>query len=228
MPLCLALALTGWSPATGMAAQDASSLELTTAVDYSTGDYGTASVTDIVYVPFSAKYRLEPWAFNLTVPYIRITGTGNVVGGSGPPIVIGGGGARTTRSGLGDVLASVAYSLYPGSNWVVDLIGEIKLPTADDNDGLGTGKTDYAVSADIATTLGRWSPFATLGYRILGNAGAAGLDNTVFASIGATFELGPAWAAGAALDYSQASSNAAAAALEFSPFLAGASPIAGA
>ena len=225
-PLCLALALTSWSPASSVAAEGTSSLEFTTAVDYSSGDYGTGNDTDILYVPFSVKYRVDPWAFGLSLPYIQITGNGDVVGGSGTPIVVGsggggggGGGARTTNSGLGDVLASVAYSVYPGSNWVVDLIGEIKIPTADETEGLGTGKFDYAVSTDIATTVGRWSPFATLGYRFLGNTGAAGLNNTAFASVGGTFELGKTWSAGAALDYSQASSDAGADSIEFSPFL---------
>src|SRR5262244_4109710 len=69
--------------------------------EYSSGDYGAPQKTDIFYVPFAVKYETGPWAYKLTVPYVEITGPGNVIGAGGDRIVVGDGtGPRRTASGL--------------------------------------------------------------------------------------------------------------------------------
>jgi hypothetical protein len=54
-----------------------SGFSLTTGVDYTTGTYGGASSTDIVYVPLTGRYEIDKGLFKLTVPYIMVTGPGN-------------------------------------------------------------------------------------------------------------------------------------------------------
>src|SRR5229473_2226361 len=56
---------------------------LTTGADYSTGKYGGTSSTDILYVPLTGAYEMDKWLFKVTVPYIMVTGPGNVVRGIG-------------------------------------------------------------------------------------------------------------------------------------------------
>jgi Putative MetA-pathway of phenol degradation len=55
--------------------------------DYSTGKYGSNSSTNVFYMPFQANYETGAFTYRLTVPWIRVTGDGNIVpgglGGSG-------------------------------------------------------------------------------------------------------------------------------------------------
>lgn len=55
--------------------------------DYSTGKYGSRDSTDVYYLPLVATYQTGAFTYKLTVPYIRVTGPGDVVpsgfGGSG-------------------------------------------------------------------------------------------------------------------------------------------------
>ena len=52
-------------------------------IDYSKGDYGTGSETKILSIPFMARYDSDPWKLKLTVPYLRVTGEGEVIPGIG-------------------------------------------------------------------------------------------------------------------------------------------------
>src|SRR5229473_3227524 len=82
---------------------------LTTGADYSTGKYGGTSSTDILYVPLTGAYEMDKWLFKVTVPYIMVTGPGNVVRGIGI-IKNKAAGRRTTQSGVGDAVAAVKLS----------------------------------------------------------------------------------------------------------------------
>src|SRR6266436_7323305 len=62
-----------------MASVQSDGFSLTTGVDYSTGKYGGTASTDILYVPLTAAYEMDKWLFKLTVPYIMVTGPGDVV-----------------------------------------------------------------------------------------------------------------------------------------------------
>ncbi len=125
-------------------------LTLLTSYNYSTGDYGQTIDTSITYIPVTAKLRYEQWTYKLTVPYLRITGPGVVVGG-GETVVVGAPIARGTESGMGDILASIGYTINPFSHsgLSADFTGEIKFPTADDGDRLGTGNTDYILQFGV-------------------------------------------------------------------------------
>src|SRR3954471_11221414 len=92
--------------------QDAPALTLGTGLDYTTGKYGASEKTEILYVPFYARYETGPWIFRLTVPYIRITGPGNVIGGGEDRVTVPGRDVgRRTESGLGDIVGSVFYNV---------------------------------------------------------------------------------------------------------------------
>lgn len=71
-------------------------LSFSTATDFTTGNYGGASPTDIWYVPFTARYDKDRASFRLIIPYLNITGPGNVLGPGiggidGRGTIIGGG-----------------------------------------------------------------------------------------------------------------------------------------
>jgi hypothetical protein len=144
------------------------------------------------------------------VPYIRINGPGDVVRGADGNLVISSeASGRTTESGVGDVLAALSYVFYPSSSALpaLELTGRIKLPTADEDEGLGTGETDYTLQADVSKSFGALSSFATLGYRVLGDSSDLDLDDGFLASLGIGYRFSPRLNLGLAFDYREASTD---------------------
>jgi hypothetical protein len=77
-----------------------------TGVDYTSGDYGEAEDTTIYQVPLSAAYHGDGWAIGVTVPYVDLEGTGNIIpsGAGGIGGGVGGvGGGVTGGVGLGGI-----------------------------------------------------------------------------------------------------------------------------
>jgi hypothetical protein len=176
---------------------------LSTGVDYTTGDYGADQSTDITYVPFTWKYETGPWTTKLVVPWLKITGPGNVVGAPGDVIVVGNGNApRRTESGLGDVVASAFYNVLSerAAPIGLDLGAKIKLGTADEKKGLGTGKNDYSVQADLFKPIGALTPFGSIGYRWYGDPAGVDFKNVFYYSIGASYKISQPTTVGVAYD----------------------------
>jgi hypothetical protein len=180
-------------------------LSITTGADYSVGKYGGTIDTKILVVPFSLRAKTGPFRFSVTLPWLRIDGPANIVGGGeGGPIVIDPNGPRSVRQGLGDVSLGATYSL-PASalgGFDVDIGGRVKLPTADRSKGLSTGKTDLTATLDVSRTIGTATPFVTLGYRMPGKPAGLNLRNSVTTSVGSSFVLGKSLIAIASYDYS--------------------------
>lgn len=183
---------------------------LSTGFDYSSGDYGQSTSTDILSIPVIGKYETGPWTYKLTVPYIEVTGPGNVVPGIGRGNGRGTSatGGTSTQSGLGDIVGAATYNLYAGgaSEPIIDLTGKIKLGTADRNKGLGTGENDYSAQVDVYQAFGRVTGFATLGYSILGSSSAIPLDNVFYAALGAGYKFDDRLSGGLILDLRQGAS----------------------
>jgi len=189
---------------------------MSTGFDYSTGKYGTATSTDILYIPVIGKYQSDSLTFKLTVPYLSVTGTGNVVPGVGPlpmsmgtPLAIGNptnSTKSTTNSGVGDVTASVGYNVYDGETISFDLFGNVKFGTADVNKGLGTGKNDYSAQLDGYYSLSSTTLFATAGYKIYGAPAGVNLNSVPYGSIGISQKISNESSVGIMLDMLQSPS----------------------
>jgi len=181
---------------------------LTTGADYSTGKYGGTSATDILYVPLTGAYEMDKWLFKLTVPYIMVTGPGNVVRGIGI-VKNKAAGPRKTQSGLGDVVAGVTRNLIDlsSSGTLVDVTGKIKFGTADAGTGLGTGENDYGAQIDLTQRVtSALSAFGTVGYKIIGSPTGAQLSNVFFGEAGAALKVSDGLNLGAIFHASQAAS----------------------
>lgn len=187
---------------------------MSTGFDYSTGKYGTATSTDILYIPVTGKYESDGLTLKLTVPYIRVTGTGNVIRGIGPmPMPMGNtasGTTSTTKSGLGDVTASAGYNVYSGDTLAFDLFGNVKFGTADANKGLGTGLNDYSAQLDGYYSLDSTTLFATAGYKIYGAPAGISLNSVPYGTIGASQKISSESSVGVMLDMAQSPVSTAA------------------
>ena len=202
-------------------AEDNGVFTLTSGVDYSSGKYGTNQRTDITSVPVIGKYEIDRLTLKLTVPYVTITGPGNVSPGIGKfkdsKIVT----KRSTESGLGDIVAGATYNLYEGSASApaIDITEKIKFGTADENKGLGTGKTDYSTQVDLYQAYGDFTALAGLGYRVYGDTNAAPLKNVFYGSLGGTYKVAPSSSVGVVYDYRPAITSNGSAMSEATAFI---------
>ena len=190
---------------------DEGQLKLSTGVDYSSGDYGDSIDTDIIYVPFSASYKSGLWTGKITAAWLSIDGPGNVIGGGDGGIILPGNNntVARTESGLGDVWTSLSYELqsFPIELGYLDITGKIKIPTADEKKGLGTGETDYTAQLDYAYSAGDYTPLVTIAYKIKGDPSGGDLDNVFYLSAGVDWRQSDTTHYGFSIDFQEASTN---------------------
>jgi len=114
-----------------------------------------------------------------------------------------------SEQGLGDVIIRASYALdtLMDTSSLVDVTAKVKLATADEERELGTGKNDYSLQLDVARTIGKFTPYGSLGYKFMGNPDEYDLDNIWFASAGFDYRLNPAVTLGTAIDLREATSS---------------------
>lgn len=230
--------------------------------DYSTGKYGTRDSTDVFYMPLSGTYDTGAFSFKVIVPYVRVTGPGDIVpggfgfsgsssGSSGAAGAFGCAGdsrngaskpeddgvcadtgtstttatgkrKRTTESGLGDIVASATYNaLDTGENGVVlDFTGRIKLPTASESRGLGSGKADFAVQTNFEKNFGAPYIGVGLGLRKLGEPSGVDYRTVVYGSLEGGYKVSDKTSFGVSYDWATAAVSGASRPQEISAFAA--------
>ena len=194
----LAAACAGISVVLGAQAQE-SPLTLGAGLHYSSGDYGTGTSTRITQLVGTARYERGPWVYRAAVPYLEISGSNAVIPGVGQARRSAG---ERTESGLGDIVVSATYAAYynPASTLGLDLTAKLKLATADEDKGLGTGEPDLALLVDLYRTFDRITGFGGVGYHILGDSPGLPLENVWSANLGATYKLNARDSVGASLE----------------------------
>jgi hypothetical protein len=196
-------------PATAPA-PDYGRVSASTGVDFSSGSYGETSKTKIWYVPLTVRYERGSWEARVTVPYIRITGPGAVVGGfDGAVVEAATQGPVETHAGLGDVVASGSYRIDPPlpALPLVELTAKVKFPTASRQALLGTGEFDYAAQLDLTKTFGDFTPFADVGYRFIGSPPGSNLHDSVYVSGGLDWHATSWLSAGLIYDWRETASR---------------------
>ena len=191
----------------GALAADAGEFSLGVGFNYSSGEYGTSTITEILSIPVIARYDHGPWIFKLTIPYLSISGGTSVVPGIGRvtssnPKRRGDGASEATATGLGDIVASATYTAFYNSatTFGVDVTGRVKLGTADRDQGLGTGETDYGMQVDVYKTYGGVTYFGGIGYTEPGSSPFIQLNSVLNATAGASYKLDERNSAGLSVD----------------------------
>ena len=103
---------------------------------FRTGDFGTPTRSDLLYLAPTFGYAAPRYDYSVTVPYLTLTS--RTASGS------------TTQSGIGDTVARGGLELIAGTNWSLYGALSVKLPTADETRGLGTGETDVGAFATFS------------------------------------------------------------------------------
>lgn len=181
---------------------------VSTGFEYSSGKYGGATSTDILYVPVTARYGRESCSMSITIPYIRVSSFSSdvVVRGMGRMKNTTSIKKQNTQSGLGDVMAVFSYAAITRESVEVSLSAGVKFGTADAAKGLGTGVNDYSAMLDGAYLLGDTVLVASAGYKFIGKPARTTLRDIGFGSMGAKQQLGEKGWATLLLDVAQAGS----------------------
>lgn len=191
----------------GTALAEAPRFSLGAGAEFTTGDYGGDESVDEFYLPVTGTLDFERVSLRLTVPFlsVRAPELTTITGPDGQPVV--GEGPTKTESGLGDVLASVTVFdvLSGGGDFALDLTGKVKFGTADEEKGLGTGEQDYSLQADLFRFFDKATLMGTVGYSFRGDPEGYDLDNTFFASVGASYLVTERSRVGAFFDFRDAS-----------------------
>lgn len=194
--------------ALGLAANlPAEEFTLRTGFDFSTGDYGLPVSTQITTFPLSVAYAVNQTTWDLGLSYLRINGPGEVVPG------VGRFARRLLRSkqvsrGLGDLTLGVTQSFAGPEErpWSWSAGAEVKFGTASTEKSLGTGKDDFATHVDFSWSAGAFLPFATLGYRWLGNPVGSDLRNYLYGTVGVNWACTEATTVAVLADWAQKNS----------------------
>jgi hypothetical protein len=197
---------------------------LTSGIDYSSGKYGQSQSTSITYIPFTAKYTTEASSVKLTVPWLQITGPGDVIGANADLVSPNSNRQVTTESGLGDVILSGTHTvanigkIHP---LTIDLTGKVKFATASTSKRLGTGENDYSVNLDAYQAVSNSATlFGTIGYKKMGDPAGISLNNVWLCSTGLSYKISPISSLGIMGDFRQKTLDTSAPLREVTAFFA--------
>jgi len=111
-----------------------------------------------------------------------------------------------SASGIGDCFVNLSYQILEQDEMKPEISfhGGIKLPTADEDKGLGTGEVDYLVGMGLNKEIAGWFVFGGLDYNILGDPDDYELDNYISGYLGGGTSILPMLGMNLQLSYAQA------------------------
>jgi hypothetical protein len=166
----------------------AAQLRLSTGAEYSSGDYGEATSTEAIVVPFSARVSFGSLSLRASIPWLAVRGPANIApiiddhgGGDGSSSGSGSSGSGSGGSddddfaanrdvqGIGDATLAAAWSFSDlgGTPLYLTFTGRVRLPTGNESRGLGRGTTDYATLGEIGWDGRRGGAFLLAGRQFL-------------------------------------------------------------
>jgi hypothetical protein len=198
--LCAVAMLTAASPV--LAAEEpvddgSYRLLLSTGVGRFTGDYGEDEDTTLDVLSLNARWYFNRAELAVSLPYLSIDGGADVSFIDGQPVPIGPDAfpdEDRSESGWGDVVVRGEYYLVTGTAttpWVIGLL-RVKLPTGDEDKGLGSGATDVEAGIGLIQRYGSINWMADVGYTFVGKNGEDDdPKNVLRLGVGASVSFGP-------------------------------------
>ena len=169
--------------------------QFSSSITYESGHFGTGTRTETEYIPFTLKRLFDQGDIGLTLPFVtvRTAGETTLVEGTLQKIRKGP-KAPVTRSGVGDMILKGRYYAVDehGLLPTIVLIAKIKFPTADESEGLGTGKFDEGVGVEFSRTFLRdFIAYFAVSYTIIGSPAGTDLNNQTAYDIGLGYKFTP-------------------------------------
>lgn len=185
-------------------------ITFTLGAGYDQGDFGLQELSKASYIPFSLRYSAsERFEIGVSSAVARIDSPGGVELIDGIPTRTGTSGIPLRETGMTDTTVRTRFFLLldegPGaSTMTLTPFFKVKIPTADADVGLGTGKTDYGLGVEWDKTLASAFLFGDVGYTVVGKIRRLGLRNRPSASIGLGKQLAEAVTVSGILDWRRA------------------------
>ena len=178
-------------------AQAGQQWQVGTAPSFASGKYGTDTRTDVFYTPVTARRLFADGDLSFVFPFTCIRGDGGITVVAGAPVrtrtpdrtsgdttQTRTGTAtteptpapRSTACGMGDIVIRGRYYLVDERGWAptIAVRGHVKMPTADEARGLGTGRPDEGVGLEISRMFRSTTLMVDGGYTHIGKP--AGMD----------------------------------------------------
>ncbi len=140
---------------------------------YKTGDFGTPTRSDLYYFSPALGYVAPRYDMSITIPYLYLlTGQGLM--------------QTNTENGIGDIILRAGIVVAPETEngFSLSASAAVKLPTADENKGLGTGETDYAGFLGVHKRIGQNRLTLSAGYIKVGDPSGIDLNNVYVYDVG--------------------------------------------
>ncbi len=172
------------------------------------GDFGSDETIRYDSLTTRLRWRWDHAEVRVSLPVLRLDGEAVLVGGAPTPSKGSGKGQappgqsapsdpvttieHTTESGIGDMLVRADFDLVQGSArrpWLSGL-AQVKLPTADESAGLGTGEVDVAAGLSLIQPLFGFNLFLEGRYNHLGDPPEFDLDDVIQGSLGVSRSVG--------------------------------------
>lgn len=177
-------------------------------LEYESGDYGTSATTNLWRVPVGIDYVKGALSAGVNTAFLSAKSNGAITISSMTHMtsVTTSSAAVGSASGIGDINMYATYQLpnTKGSDISYHITGRIKLGTADEKKGLGTGENDYAIEGGMLMLYKKVFVFGNLGYQITGDSATVNYDDVLYANAGATYPMEKGRSIGAMLEVSQA------------------------
>lgn len=190
------------------AAQAETRLSFSTGVEYSSGKYGGEEDTEVIAVPFGVRLTVDDWTFRASASYLDVTGPADISedgeSAEAPGVVVRDG----SDQGFGDTTLSLerAFRQIGGSDAYTAITARVRLPSGDEEKGLGVGAVDYALVGEAGISSDYGAVYVTAGYRFLGERdNGPEREDGALAGVGAWLPVGNRMRVGAFGNWRQAS-----------------------
>jgi len=174
--------------------------------DFSDGDFGQETESSVNVTTFGGWLRLGDWSIAASSGYIDLGSEPDEILTlpRGREIVLAEG---EEVKGFTDVVVSLSGLVREEKDRApgVFLFTSVKLPTADDENGLGTGAADYSASLELSKTFGSSIVYAYGGRRLRGESEFIETRDSLNAGLGVQQLIGAKFVAALSYDYRGAS-----------------------
>lgn len=172
----------GWSQST----PERDHFQIKIGASYDRGDFGSAETTHVFYAPITFRYLGERFDLSVTPSVARVDTTGGVRLIEGVPTPTGEPPStiRDISTGAGDTTVRARMYLLETETANVSPFVKLKIPTAPDNLGLGTGKADLGFGVEVDKQIDRYLLFGDLSYTATGKPAGLPLRNRIGTSFG--------------------------------------------
>lgn len=202
--IALASALAGTTPAQAR-------FDLGIGLEGVEGEFGSDESRRLDHLFLQAEFGGAGSRLLIRIPYVQVDKSGNVTATPDGPIIVGAGGpgrppwqeseAGESESGFGDLYVRAEKYLVragQGKRPNLGLVLDLKWPTADEKQGLGTGDRDWGAGLNYVQPLGKVVQIlGEVSYRFMGSPEGVSFDDRLriaaglaFVSAHATWRLG--------------------------------------